>query len=424
MVKEHHAGFNGGDGMSDDKKGRVLRSVQGMSPRTRNLLKLTVAILGTVAALLLILTLAKYLLPFVIALVISQMFDPFVRVLVKAKLNRALAATIAILILLSIAALIILLVVLIGISEVRQLAENLPRWSQSLYVAFEELSARYKSTIDNLHPQIVETLRAMAEGITATAGRQLNAFASALLTKVISMPRAIIFVTITVFSSIVLMRDRNMILDYFRKQLPPKWMHYTNVIRTDLFSALFGYIRAQLLLMCITFIELMIGFTLLGREYVLLMSVIIALVDALPIFGAGLFLIPYSVVLLASGEYLIGAGMVGLYFTILIVRQFIEPKVLGKQIGMHPLVTLFSLYAGLKLWGVIGLIAGPISMLILRNVLLVYMDGRTIRDIINGVERKPTEHDEDGKYSKEQNNEKIAVSVKVESSRRDLSKPD
>lgn len=400
--------------MPEDNKGRVLRTVQGMSPRSRNLLKLTLAIFGTIAALALVFTLAKYLMPFAIALVISQLFEPFVRALLKAKLSRGVAALIAIVLLFTIAAFLIMIVVLIGVAEVRQLAENLPRWSQELYKGFEELSARYRPTIDRLHPQIVETLRAMAEGITSTVGRQLNTMATTLLSKVISLPRAIIFVVVTIFSTIVLMRDRNVILNYFHKQLPPKWMHYTKKLRTDLFAALFGYIRAQLTMMSITFVELLIGFTLLGREYALLLSVIIALVDALPIFGAGLFLIPYSLYLFISGNYIIGAGMVALYLTVLIVRQFIEPRVLGKQIGMHPLVTLLSLYAGLKLWGVIGLIAGPISMLILRNVLSVYMDGRTIRDIINGVERKPTEHDEESRKKDGPSGETMVVSVEVE----------
>lgn len=400
--------------MPDDNKGRVLRTVQGMTPRSRNLFKLTLAIVGTIAALALVFALAKLLLPFAIALAISQLFEPFVRALVKAKLSRGVAALIAIILLFTIAAFFIMIIVLIGVAEVRQLAENLPRWSQDIYKGFEQLSARYRSTIDKLHPQIVETLRAMAEGITATVGRQLNTIATSLLTRVISLPRAIIFVVVTIFSSIFLMRDRNMILNYFRKQLPPNWIHYTKTIRTDLFAALFGYIRAQLLLMSITFVELLIGFTLLGREYALLMSVIIAIVDALPIFGSGLFLIPYSIYLFLSGNYMIGAGMVALYLTIMIVRQFLEPRVLGKQIGMHPLITLLSIYAGLKLWGVIGLIAGPISMLILRNVLTIYMDGRTIRDIINGVERKPSEHDEDPKGSAAKSAETVVVSVEVE----------
>jgi predicted PurR-regulated permease PerM len=126
--------------------------------------------------------------------------------------------------------------------------------------------------------------------------------------------------------------------------------------------------RAQLILTSITFSELLAGFLIIGIDNALLLAIIISLVDVLPVLGAGTVLIPWSIINLILGNAKLGLSTALLYVIILFVRQLIEPKVLGKQIGVHPLFTLAGMYIGLKLWKVPGMFIGPLAIVSLKYI--------------------------------------------------------
>ncbi len=130
--------------------------------------------------------------------------------------------------------------------------------------------------------------------------------------------------------------------------------------------ALGEYLRSYLLIMLITFAELYLGFTLLRVEYSLLFAVVIALVDFLPLLGVGTVLIPWGGAALLLGNYRLGIGILVIYAVVCVVRQFIEPRIVGKFIGTHPVVALAGVYAGLKLFGFAGMIAAPIILYLVR----------------------------------------------------------
>ena len=120
--------------------------------------------------------------------------------------------------------------------------------------------------------------------------------------------------------------------------------------------------------MLITFCETLIGFLIMGVEYAFLMATLVAFVDILPIFGAGTVLIPWAIFSLLTSNTPLGIGLLVLYAVTLVVRQFIEPKIVGTTLGIHPLATLASVYLGLSFFGFWGLILGPMSVLIIREV--------------------------------------------------------
>lgn len=126
--------------------------------------------------------------------------------------------------------------------------------------------------------------------------------------------------------------------------------------------ALWEYLRAYSIIMLVTFGELYLGFTLIGVEYALLFAVITALVDFLPLLGVGTVLIPWAGGALLLGEYRLGLGLLVIYAVVCIVRQFIEPRIVGNFIGTHPVIALLGVYTGLKLFGVAGMIAAPILL--------------------------------------------------------------
>ena len=141
------------------------------------------------------------------------------------------------------------------------------------------------------------------------------------------------------------------------------------VLKNSALRAVGSVLRAQAILTLVAFVFLLIGFLLLNVNYPLLLSGLIALLDFLPILGVGLFLVPWGVLSLLAGEQLLGVGLLVLFTVISLVRQFLEPHVLGRGYGLHPLVTLLALYAGGRLFGFVGLLVFPMITLLLFEIL-------------------------------------------------------
>ena len=128
------------------------------------------------------------------------------------------------------------------------------------------------------------------------------------------------------------------------------------------------YLRAFSLLLLIMFLVLFVGLTIIGAEYALLLAAITAIVDILPVLGVGTVLVPWSVISYISGDISRGTAILILYVAVIILRQFIEPKIIGKSLGIHPLLSLFSMYVGLRVFGVIGIILAPALVAGLRTL--------------------------------------------------------
>ena len=119
--------------------------------------------------------------------------------------------------------------------------------------------------------------------------------------------------------------------------------------------------------MLLTFIEIFIGLSLLRVNYALLVALLVAIVDIFPILGTGTILIPWAVFALVSGNVGLGSGLLILYGVSLIVRQVLEPKIVGNSIGLHPLATLAAVYLGIKFTGFLGIFIGPIVALCIKG---------------------------------------------------------
>ncbi len=118
----------------------------------------------------------------------------------------------------------------------------------------------------------------------------------------------------------------------------------------------------------ITFLELFVAFTVLGIKYAFLIALVIAVIDILPVLGTGTVLIPWSIFLLLIGDYYTGIALIIVYIVIAVIRQIIEPKIVGKYIGLYPLLTLVAMYTGLRVMGVLGLITFPLIIIIVKKL--------------------------------------------------------
>ena len=177
----------------------------------------------------------------------------------------------------------------------------------------------------------------------------------------------VIKLVITVVATFFFVGDYDGITSFFKKLLTPKQLAFVEKGQSYVKNVLFIYIRSYSFLFLLTFAELCAGMFLLGMPYPALLALGIAVFDILPVLGTGGVLLPWAAVLFIIEEHGLAIGLLVLYLVILVVRNMVEPRIVGRQIGLHPLATLAALFLGLKLFGLVGLVAFPVALTVLVN---------------------------------------------------------
>lgn len=188
-----------------------------------------------------------------------------------------------------------------------------------------------------------------------------------------ALPSAVLFFLVTIIACFYFSVEYEAVLAFLPRLLPHSWRERLPGISAKVRAAAGQYLRAYCLLFLITFGELFLGFLLLRVEYVFILALLVALLDFLPIFGVGTVLLPWAVFSLFTGNTPLGIGLLVLYAVITVLRQVIEPHLVGKSLGLHPILMLIALYAGLKIFGIVGVFAGP-ALILGAKVLLVRED--------------------------------------------------
>lgn len=340
-------------------------------------------VLAVLAGVYLAFRLAFFLLPFLIAFALSSLMEPLIKLMSgKLRINRKIAVPIVLLLFLAIIVTLLVLVVLRLIEEIKSLISYAPTLLTNIYSQVAEWTERSSSLFEWLPFDITDSLGSIIANLSDTITNFGKSILKGAFATAISFPEALIFTIITVMATYFMSSDRKKIASTISRHLPETWAQRMLIIKNDLFSALFGYLKAALIIMLITFIELYIGFNIINVKYSLLLAFVIAIIDGLPVLGTGGVLIPWSIYSFVTNDIKMGVSILVLYLVVLIVRQIIEPKIVGQQIGVYPLMTLLAMYTGLKLIGFAGLIMGPITFLLIRNIFIAIYKGRTIKDII------------------------------------------
>lgn len=176
---------------------------------------------------------------------------------------------------------------------------------------------------------------------------------------------AFALIVIILVVAILLVKDLDLYRERFRSSsFAPVLLPITDRLR---YSAV-AYLRTQGIIMLITATLCTLGLVLIRNPYALLLGLGIALLDALPVLGSGMILLPWSIVLLFQKNYISGAILLTVFVLCVILREFLEPKLLGKGIGIRPLYTLISMYLGIRIFGVAGFILGPIGLVIIKSL--------------------------------------------------------
>ena len=188
-----------------------------------------------------------------------------------------------------------------------------------------------------------------------------------LITKLISnFPLYLISVIFTIVLSVFISVEYNNITTFIKRQLPDKFNSTFSEARIFLTGTLWKMIKSYIIILFVTFIELYTGLKILKATYALPIAAIVAVLDILPIIGTGGVIIPWAIIELVLKNYRTGGGLLILYVVVTVVRNIIEPRIVGHQIGLHPIITITAMYAGLRLFGFVGFIIAPIVAILVK----------------------------------------------------------
>lgn len=319
--------------------------------------------------------LSSILLPFVIAGVCAHLLAPPAEYLsAHMKIPKWLSCVV--LVLTFFAALFTLLYLtaarlfreLAGLSEYAcRLGALLPRYLESARTFFSERlpflgSGGAQTEIETF---LFEGISELAASVAARAAGWLS---TALPSVIAFVPNFLLAAAVTVLATCYFTADLKKIRRFFLCQLPERAKRFFSECSVQFFDTLSKYAGAYFTIACITFAELFAGLLLIRREYALILALVTTVIDILPFFGTGLVLLPWAAASLLLGESGDAAKLFLLYLVITIVRQIIEPRILGSFIGLHPLSTLFAVFAGAKLLGIAGMFLFPIAAIVLKNL--------------------------------------------------------
>ncbi len=349
----------------------------------KNILILALSILGVYLGF----KLAFFYLPFLIAFILSLILEPCIRfIMKKTKLKRKTSSIIVFVI-----AIIIIVGLLIWagvtlISEASNLLTSLNEYFEKWYKLVQDLFANIDFTKLNIPENIMEAVQSSATEFLGTVTQWAKNALTAAINFLTSIPTIGVYAVVTLLSLYFMCVDKIYMIDQLEHHMPKSWVKKIGTHLKDLTKTLGNYLKAELILVFISFVISLIGlyifnFAGLNVPYPLLMALVIGFVDLLPIFGSGTVMVPWAIISACTGDFTLAIALLGLWAIMSIVRQLIEPRIVSGQIGIHPIFTLIAMYTGFKFIGVLGMVIGPILLIILKNIFSTLIDKGVFKSI-------------------------------------------
>lgn len=188
------------------------------------------------------------------------------------------------------------------------------------------------------------------------------------LSLVMGIPNFLMAFIIGCVAACYMLFDYDRIATFILKQCGDNTRKFIDVFNHQVLTSLIKMILSYALISLVCFAEMLIGFAILGVENGSFLALLIAVFDVLPVVGSGAILVPWGIIALIMGNAKLGIGLIVLWGIIVVVRQILEPKIVGDQVGLYPLITVIALYLGLKLMGGLGLIMGPLYIIICKKM--------------------------------------------------------
>lgn len=320
------------------------------------------------ALITVLMRLPSVFMPFIIAVLLAVLIEPLVIFFeVRVKLNRALATSASLLLVVGAFVYLVSLLVSVVINEITRLFPLVARYSDHAANQLMDAVANFKWFYVqlNLPPAAQAAIENNVQKGLEILTNVMNSTIDGLTQFLLMLPGMLVFIIITTVATYLIINDRSKIRSFIVNSLPGSLRYQTIKVVTQLFQALTGFARAYGILITITAIITMVSLKLLGIKYILTIGLVVGFLDIMPVLGPGAVFLPWAAYSLLVNQTRLGVSLLVIYLIISGVRQVLEPKIVGDNIGLHPLATLISLYVGLQLAGTTGLILGPVLLVIL-----------------------------------------------------------
>lgn len=319
--------------------------------------------------------------PFLIAALLAFLIQPLIKLFVKyLRFPRSIAVLVSILIFIGLIGGLLTFLVKKLIDGILYLSEFIPKQIEVISVHTQNLFNEYIlplwdqgiGLLDDLEPSqqqaLQEGILMIGNNLASLLGNVGQAIANWISSLIGALPITVTVIIFSILAVYFISKDFNKYAEIYREKLPLIFQKKTLDVIRDLRKKIFGFLKSQIILMLLTAFVGLIGLVILQVEHASTIALILGLLDLLPYFGPGLILIPWSIYSFLTGDLFMGFGQLILYTSTVVVRQFAEPKVLSTSMKLNPLAILVSLFAGLQLFGLIGLVIGPISLVLLISL--------------------------------------------------------
>lgn len=358
---------------------------KGERPLNRHSLYIALRLLFVIAATILgvyaLIYIAGLVYPFIIAFAIAYLINPVVNFLdQKLRFPRALSVFISLILVFGAIVGLVTYLVTEAISATTYLLQIVPEKFPAMVQYLQEFALTnimplYNDLIAKFNhlgatQQITITTNIQNLGTEATQQMKtiLTAIISGLTNFISALPTMLTVLVFVLLATFFISFDWHRLALKIEKLLPNRLHGYGKTIFVDLRKALFGFVKAQFTLISMTTIIVLIGLLILRVPYAITIALITGVVDLLPYLGTGTIFVPWIIYVFFTGDTAFALGLLILYIVVIVQRQLMEPKVLSSNIGLDPLPTLFSLFIGFKLFGFLGLIIGPVTLVLLNTL--------------------------------------------------------
>ncbi|MBY0099025.1 sporulation integral membrane protein YtvI [Mesobacillus maritimus] len=324
---------------------------------------------------------SKVTYPFIIGLLIAFFLNPIVNFFEKkARLPRGFAVLLSLLLIFSVFAGLITLLVVEIVAGAEYLSKVVPNHVQTLITYIEiffaaqviplynQLSGLFMNLETGQQDTILENIQNVGTQVGTTLGNFIQGFFENIPAIIGWFPSAATVIIFSLLGTFFISKDWYRLSTMGNRFLPKKAKASGKTVFADLKRALFGFVTAQVTLISITAITILIGLLILKVDYAITIALVTGLVDIVPYLGTGAIFVPWIIFEAVAGEMHLAIGLGILYLVVLVQRQLMEPKVLSSNIGIDPLATLIALFVGYKLMGFVGLIVGPVVLVIINTL--------------------------------------------------------
>ena len=334
------------------------------------------------------------LFPFVVAYIVTVILLPIVRLLnTKLKINKRMLSVVLVILFYGTIGVVVIWLLVEIVSFATDKIKDLPAFFQLQVRPFlSNLFDEIQDMIYNLDPEMAIDFDATANSLLSSLGSTVMSISGSIVSKLtdfaVSVPSFLLNIVIMVIATIFLLVDYDAIGAFITIQLSEKSNTLLVSIRSQLGRVLKKYLISYSLIMLITFAEIFAGLSIIGFKHAALIAVLIAIFDILPIVGSGLVIVPWGIICFITGAVGAGIGLFILWAVLIVVRQIMEPKIVGDSVGMHPFLTLFAMLAGNFIYGGIGILLFPVMIALLQS-----LNSSGVISIYKNVEQEPEEND-------------------------------